>query len=130
MTNENTTIKSAKIRLAESSLNITGEWLTLDGIDHVLNEVAMERVLAGESKMTYSKVFFTIVTENGYKYEGRVDVRNHGTEQEIGKNELSIREHILQHLDYVREVDDRDEYADFWEAVIAQSCTREQLLSL
>ena len=130
MTNENTTIKSAKIRLAESSLNITGEWLTLDGIDHVLNEVAMERVLAGESEMTYSKVFFTIVTENGYKYEGRVDVRNHGTEQEIGKNELSIREHILQHLDYVREVDDRDEYVDFWEAVIAQSCTREQLLSL
>ena len=120
MTSTNYTIQSAKITAAESSLHIDGEWLTLEGLDHVLSEVAAERILTGESEDTYSKVFFSITTTGGEVYKGRIDVRNEGTEQEIGGTELSIRKHIQQHLDYVRKTDGREEEVVFWEKVISQ----------
>ena len=120
MTNTNHTIKSVEITGAETSLDIQRKALTLDGIDSVLREISMERVLTGESEDTYSKVFFSITTKSGNSYNGRIDVRNEGTEQEIGGTELSVRKHIQQHLDYVRKVDDREEEVAYWEKVISQ----------
>ncbi len=121
MTNTSHTITSVEITGAETSLSLQRKYLTLDGIDAILREVSMERVLTGESENTYSKVFFRIETAGGESYNGRVDVRNEGTEQEIGGTELSIRKHIQQHLDYVRKTDDREEEVVFWEKVISQN---------
>lgn len=120
MTSTNYTIKSVEITGAETSLDIQRKALTLDGIDSVLREISMERVLTGESEDTYSKVFFSITTMSGNNYSGRIDVRNEGTEQEIGGTELSVRKHIQQHLDYVRKTDGREEEVVFWEKVISQ----------
>lgn len=121
MTNTSHTITSVEITGAETSLSLQRKYLTLDGIDAILREVSMERVLTGESENTYSKVFFRIETAGGESYNGRVDVRNEGTEQEIGGTELNVRKHIQQHLDYVRKTDDREEEVVFWEKVISQN---------